>query len=642
MPPNPAGITDHLHVSRDSLPLALQDKNWKVRAAAFEFLSNELLSIVSSQADASNIDVDLLLPGLGGMLPTLLDESNAGALDKALDFAHLYAEHCRSAGDAEQASRIVSSLVQKHAFSSRPSTLKSAHDLSLALMEVGTSGVSSVHAVINVLLAEGLASRKPKVVQASASLIHDAALEFGASKLPLAPILLASPKLLSHSNPSVRSSALHILAEICRALGSKSHVQEVLDKMKKSQLSELDTMLAEKPEASPPRRQLRSMNSPRSCSSSPGDVVAALQENAKELAAQRFAAKPSINLMQQLANTDYASRIGMTKWSEKVAALNDVLECAGEKPYKLVPQSTASNYAPLISELKKLLGHTHFAVCTKSTEVLAVLAQGVGETLFPYLRPLLVTLLKLSKDKKLTISVNRCLDSFFGNVLSLDHLLDGEESLPLVADENNEKNALSRATAMEFLVRCIQRNASSGPRGSLSKKSAEGIASLCFEKLGDSSAAVRKASIDALKALRECEFTEVKEVAISAIESLKEKNPRAYRGLSTADLPHEGGPQGLRKKSESTSRKASLPIVDGSAPDAKIPQKQKSEQAFSVGSRPVHGQVVDAPKVSKSDSLSDEPPLSIVSALVNASSLRIPLWDAPEDNSGVLAGLACK
>ena len=34
--------------------------------------------------------------------------------------------------------------------------------------------------------------------------------------------------------------------------------------------------------------------------------------------------------------------------------------------------------------------------------------------------------------------------------------------------------------------------------------------------------------------------------------------------------------------------------------------------------------------------------ISLDRALTCASSLRIPLWDAPEDDAGVLAGLRCK
>lgn len=148
--------------------------------------------------------------------------------------------------------------------------------------------------------------------------------------------------------------------------------------------------------------------------------------------------------MHVLAKTDYASRIELAKWKEKVDALTIVIECGGEKPYKLAQPSHSVNYMPLISEMRKLLGHTHFAVCNKSMEVLSMLAEGVGEKLYPYLRPLLPQLMKLFKDKKLTRSVGSCLDSFFGNVIGFGHLLEQDDALPSTLDEHNEKNALTR------------------------------------------------------------------------------------------------------------------------------------------------------------------------------------------------------
>ena len=125
-----------------------------------------------------------------------------------------------------------------------------------------------------------------------------------------------------------------------------------------------------------------------------------------------------------------------------MAALTIVLTCGGEKPYKLVQPSSSVNYAALISDMKSTLSHTHFAVCGKAMEVLSMLAEGVGEKLYPNLRPLLPKLFQLSKDKKLTKSVSACLDSFFGNVLSFEHILDSDGAIPEATEERKEKNAL--------------------------------------------------------------------------------------------------------------------------------------------------------------------------------------------------------
>jgi hypothetical protein len=58
----------------------------------------------------------------------------------------------------------------------------------LKLMEVRLDGTASGHFIIEVLLIvnEGMTSKNPKVIQASASLCLDASNQFGATSLPLA------------------------------------------------------------------------------------------------------------------------------------------------------------------------------------------------------------------------------------------------------------------------------------------------------------------------------------------------------------------------------------------------------------------------------------------------------------------------
>jgi len=188
-----------------------------------------------------------VLEGLDALVPSFVEDTNPATLDKALEFSILYAENCNRAGSPEHASSIASSLVNKNALSSRPSSLKLALALSLKLMEVGSDGTSSLHAIVEVFLDKGLSAKKPKVVLASSSLIHDAMLEFGAVYLPLASLTTTLPKMLSHANAKVRERGVQIVAELCRVLGSKSAIQDVIDSMKKAQVSQLDSLLTEQP-----------------------------------------------------------------------------------------------------------------------------------------------------------------------------------------------------------------------------------------------------------------------------------------------------------------------------------------------------------------------------------------------------------
>ena len=185
---------------------------------------------------------------------------------------------------------------------------------------------------------------------------------------------------------------------------------------------------------------LRSFKSRSSSSkSSASDMIAALHANAEEEVKKKFESRPAVDLLQSLSKTDFYSAIRLEKWSEKVKALQMVIDCGGEKPFKICPPSKSMDYADLVRKLRSNLEKSHFAVSSKALEALGMLAEGVGEKLFSMFRPLIMLLTGLFKDKKLTSSVGKCLDSFFGHFLSFGHLLDKVSSIPSAVNEKNQK-----------------------------------------------------------------------------------------------------------------------------------------------------------------------------------------------------------
>jgi cytoskeleton-associated protein 5 len=499
-------------------------------------------------------------------------------------------------------------------------------------------------------LDQGLTSKKPKIVQMAASLILEAAYSFGAACLPIAAISQSLPKMLSHSNKKIRDTGMEIVAEFCRALGSKAPMNDVIEKMKKAQVKDLDALLAKKPGPTPVKIGLRSQKASgggENAASSPEDALAALQAGAKELEAERFVRRPAVNLMEAIKTTDYAAKLKLAKWSEKVAGLNMIIESGGEKPYKLVQPSHSANYSSLISEMKGILSHTHFAVVNKTMEVLSMLAQGVGEKLYSNLRPLLPKLFSLSKDKKLTNGVSACLDSFFGNVVGFEHLLDPADSaIPEAVDEHKEKNALARTTALDFLGRCVTRGESAGPRGIMAPARAKACAELCSKKLGDGDANVRKAALNALKALQNLEDPHVCTVVDAIIEELKDTHPRVYKSLGggakkaapssmSASAPpaktkHEETAKSAARSSE--SRKPGRPAAPKATPAPRAPPVPK--HANEPRSRPA------APSQSAETESGHVPDLD--EATSRCASLGIPLWEAADEDGGIVAGLECK
>ena len=613
--PPPSTVPVELTVTKDDLPDAWKDKNWKVRLQAYEMLNAEILSM----ADSGPVEASKVMESLDESIPSMLADTNAGALDKAIELATSYAEHCPSAGTQEQSSSIALSLVQKNALSSRPSTLQAATELALKLVEVACS-VESAQEVVSLILTKGGTSKKPKIVLASVSIVVDAVSRFGAICLPIDSIVTILPKLLGNTNVKVREKALALLSEICRSMG-KTVVQSLLDDMKKAQLLELESMLESNPEPSEPSSQLRCLK---------GSGVGAqemMEANMKDLAKRKFEEREPVDLLAILPRTDFQTRIHLSKWSEKVEALKLVLETAGETPYKLVDQSPSSNYAPLISEMKKLLSHTHFAVVSKAMEVISMLSQGVGERLFPFLRPLVSILLALSKDKKLTKGVGDCLDSMFGNVLSFDHLLD-PDVLPAAFDEKKEKNALARSSAVEFAGRCVDRANDAGPRSGLSEKNVGDLCSLLCSKLDDSDPLVRKATVTSLNCLQALDDQDHVSVVLEHIEKLQTSHPRAYKTLARASGELSSKPSSTVTSVTKSPEKTILEDSSSRKTVAPLPKSSNSPRVPTGGLDPRNEQ-----ECAKSDRISYDV------ALQKTQELKIPLWDAEEDESGILAGL---
>ena len=635
------------NVTIDDFPGALSDKSWKTRKEAYGFLQTTLGNLVSGKEPANDIDAGSIVDGLDSLVPGMLGDNNAGALDAALQFAVAYADYSRGATASEQAGSMVGALVKGSALSSsRPSTTKLSSELVLKLVEVGENGTASAHAVVEVLLNKGLASRKPKVVMSSISLIHDAAIAFGAACLPIALITSSAPKFLSHSNAKVRDNGLKIIAEIARTLGSTSHIQGILDGMKKAQVDQLNAMIKEQSKPSPIGVGFRHESSDGP--SSAEDALAALESGNAELEAKRFATRPAVNLIEEVAKSEYSTRITHKKWSEKVAALDKVLECGGEKPYKLAEPSPSVKYGPLISEMKKLLGHTHFAVASKAMEVLSMLAEGAGEKLFPYLRPLVGTLFSLSKDKKLNKPVASCLDSFFGRIVSFEHLLEAD-ALPEALDERKEKNALARSSTLDFLGRCVMRRDDAGPRGVLTADIAQNVAEMAVSKLEDSDAGVRKAALGVLQNLQLLEDETVAEVVSSVIEGIQKTNARAYKTLSRTMRPVSNKAADSSATKETTegpkrAMGASQRKVVTNEPTATQELSTAPSQLLEKKSSRSTNRDSEPPKAAASapvvEGASGDVP-SLDEALEAASNLGIPNFDAPEEEGGVLEGLKC-
>jgi hypothetical protein len=284
--------------------------------------------------------------------------------------------------------------------------------------------------------------------------------------------------------------------------------------------------------------------------------------------------------------------------------------------------------------------------------VLSMLAEGVGGSLFPHLRPLLSQLILLSKDKKLNRHVGECLDTFFGNVLEIGHILDADDALPSVLNEKVQKNSLVRTSALQFLGRCIERREYAGPRGNITAKSAAEIARLCCDKLDDSDAAVRNAATESLRALLSVENASIGDSVGPIIESLKSKNSRTHKSLvgSTAATQKKmllvnAGSERKDYVSGCEGNAQSLPSTAATRPSQKNSRSTAGKKSFdesgAVTSKSQSNNSTKGVENSSGTQFKDTPDAPDFNrALSYVSAMNVPSLEEPD--GGVLAGLKCE
>ena len=650
---------DEIVVNEETVSEMLDSKNWKLRKASYDVLVNLMVEKTKGKTPANDMDSDDIHVCINASLPQMAKDTNPSALDSALRLVFLYVDYCMKGCDPDQVKKMVTSVVTGSALSAtRPSTAKLVEAVLMKIMEVSRNEPTSIHIVVELLLGHGITSKKPKVVVKSVAMILDAARAFGAATLPLSKIQSSASKMLSHTNGGVRDSTIQILAEICRAVGSKDPLSDIIESMRSAQVSELDALLSKQSEPSPPEIGLRYATS---SSASAPDALELLKAGAADDAAARFEEREPVNIFDSLKGTDYKAKMKEKKWSEKTGALDILIKCGGETPYKLMQPSSYVNYNPLISDLNKLLSHTHFAVRSKTMQALGMLAEGVGEKLFSHLKPLLLVLLGLMKDKKVTRASNACLDALFGNVIGFSHMLEKEDGLSIILNEKKQKSALVRQSSLAFVARCVERSEKAGPRGVLNRSHAEGIAELCIKKLKDSEAIVRTECLTVLKALLNHDDESIESTALQCTRGLEQSNPRAYKaifsssgGVKQSRPPLTGGaPRSPSRSSGPSSPKRRSNLPDSFQSKGSPKRRSNLPNSFNKSSarkkKPTSSSRPSSKASKKSQSVSSDSEFSVVidestippldDARDYIAALDVPNWDADEEEGGVLSGL---
>ena len=193
-------------------------------------------------------------PSLDSSLASYLSDSNAAALDAALDLAIAYCSSSPSIRSAPPAllTSITEALAKTPFNSSRPTTSAKSRDLPTALI-ANCNDSANFKTVVSSLLTSGVEAKKPKIVMNCFEAVVDACVNFGARHMPLPMFLSVAPKIVTHADGRIRDHGISILAEICRAFKSKDIASDIISSLKPSQANQLDAMLESKPNSSSPK-----------------------------------------------------------------------------------------------------------------------------------------------------------------------------------------------------------------------------------------------------------------------------------------------------------------------------------------------------------------------------------------------------
>merc|ERR1711957_8709 len=111
--------------------------------------------------------------------------------------------------------------------------------------------------------------------------------------------------------------------------------------------------MGKQPVPNPPTLTLKSeKNAPGGASRE--NALASFEKSLEESEAKRLANRPAVDLFEKLSKTDFKAKMKLQKWSEITAGLKLLIECGGEKPFKIKESSDKGDYRELVTQLRNL------------------------------------------------------------------------------------------------------------------------------------------------------------------------------------------------------------------------------------------------------------------------------------------------
>ncbi|XP_022089158.1 cytoskeleton-associated protein 5-like isoform X2 [Acanthaster planci] len=407
-------------------------KVWKARLHGYE----EAVKVFNRITDEKSPEFSKY----AGLLKKFVTDANAVAQEKGLDAVLAFLETAALA--PRTCGEVVSAVVLKCLNSSRTKTREKASEIIMVYIELEKQEV-----VMEELL-KGFTNKQPKIVTACCQLIREAIRDFGSKVIALKPVVKAFPKLLEHSDKSVREEAKSLAVELYRWISNA--LKPCLSNIKPVQLKELEEEFEKLPSKPPKQtRFLKSQQDLKAAAQAAGDEDEE-EEDEEDVVDGGPAVDPydlltAVDILSKMPK-DFYDNMEEKKWQIRKEALEALL------PLVSNPKIEPGDFADLVRSLKKTIAKdTNVMIVALAAKCLTGLANGIRKKFSPYAASCMSTILDKFKEKKISVvtALRDASDAIFPST-SLQNILDD------VTGALENKNPSIRAETALFLSRALR------------------------------------------------------------------------------------------------------------------------------------------------------------------------------------------
>ena len=435
-------------------------------------------------------------------------DSNAGALDAALDVATVYVDlappsssHVRQHAVSD---KVFGNVIDKAFSAGKSSTVAKGKALLLKIIEVAGADKECSKECCAYLLAK-LADKKPKVPPTCLEVLREAVAAFGARALPVKDLVAALGPVFNGSNGPAREQAMALALELARWIG-KAPLHALLDSVRSAQKTEFEKAYSEREAegATPPvptvwlRKERPAEGAEAGAAATWRTVDGVAPASSSSSASAGGSAQPidarefvdEVDLPKKLRASEFGALVASDKWAEQLRAMQIVVDALGPTP-KVKPGSDVHD---VLAAVKSFLRQGHIQVQTAALKAVALLADGMRQEFGAAVRPVTQAVVGKCKEKKLVGEVQAALAAVLCHCLPFDSLAD--DVLAHLRDKKVPPHG--RVCMMEFLSGALTPGAATDARERISTDSLKGVADALVGCCEDSDPKVREVSAHCL------------------------------------------------------------------------------------------------------------------------------------------------